>query len=183
MFKNLSIKFRLVLLTVLLSLVAIVVGAVGLASQNATNAALGTVYNDRLVVLADLSKLLSLMQQNQNTLARAALAAGTDPAPAVAEVEDRIGQVSALWAKYKATYLTEEEKVLAQTFIESRMAYVEQGLRPTLAVLRGHDMAAATALVEDRLNPLYLPAQKNMQALIRLQLDVAKDAYEAALAR
>jgi methyl-accepting chemotaxis protein-1 (serine sensor receptor) len=183
MFKNLSIKFRLVLLTVLLSVVAIVVGAVGLVSQNATNAALGTVYNDRLVVLADLSKLLSLMQQNQNTLARAALAAGTDPAPAVAEVEDRIGQVSALWAKYKATYLTEEEKVLAQTFIESRMAYVEQGLRPTLAVLRGHDMAAATALVEDRLNPLYLPAQKNMQALIRLQLDVAKDAYEAALAR
>jgi methyl-accepting chemotaxis protein-1 (serine sensor receptor) len=183
MFNNLSIKFRLVLLTVFLSLVAIIVGSVGLANQSATNAALGTVYNDRLVALEQLTRLLSLMQQNQNTLARAALAREHDPAPAVAEVEDRIKQVSAIWKEYQATFLTDREKVLAQTFIESRTAYVEQGLKPSLGALRAHDIDAATALVGTKLNPLYLPAQKNMQAVIQLQLDVAKQEYDAALAR
>ncbi|QOL48511.1 methyl-accepting chemotaxis protein [Massilia litorea] len=183
MFKNLSIKLRLVLLTAILSAVAMVVGAVGLANQSAANAALGTVYNDRVVVLAQLGNILSLMQQNQNALARAVLAGEADADATVAEVEGRIRQISAIWSDYKATYLTDEEKVLAQVFIDSRTVFVEQGLKPTLAALRGHEVDGAKELVKGSLNPLFLPAQKNMQALIQLQLDVAKHEYDLALER
>jgi methyl-accepting chemotaxis protein-1 (serine sensor receptor) len=183
MFKNISIKARLIFLTVLLGSVAIVVGVTGLRSLSATNASLQTVYNDRLVALEQLSHVLSLMQQNQNTLLRAAVSGSADKRSSVEEVEGRIKEISGLWTAYMATYLTEEEKALAKTFIDSRMRFVEQGLKPALAALRGQDPEAVKATVGGPLNQLYLPAQQNMQALIKLQIDVARQEYEAALAR
>jgi methyl-accepting chemotaxis protein-1 (serine sensor receptor) len=182
MFKNISIKARLLFLTALLSTVAIVVGVTGLANLSAINAALETVYNDRLVALADLGQVLSLMQQNQNTLLRAALA-GRDQHAAAAETEARIKEISGLWGKYMATYLTEDEKALAKTFIDSRTQFVEQGLRPTLAALRSQDPDAVKAAATGPLAQLFMPARNNMQALIKLQIDVAGQEYAAALAR
>jgi methyl-accepting chemotaxis protein-1 (serine sensor receptor) len=183
MFKNISIKARLIFLTVLLGTVAIIVGVTGLANLSATNASLQTVYNDRLVALSDLSHVLSLMQQNQNALLRAALGGATDNGATVDQVEGRIKEVSGLWSGYMATYLTEDEKALANTFIDSRMRFVEQGLKPTMAALRGQDPEAVKAAATGPLIQLFMPAQKNMQALIKLQVDVAKQEYDAALAR
>ena len=94
--KHLSIKTRLIFLTVLLSAVSILVGAVGLVNQGATNAALGTVYHDRLLVLSRLSHILSLMQQNQNALSSAALAAEADNGPVIADVDTGIDDALAL---------------------------------------------------------------------------------------
>jgi methyl-accepting chemotaxis protein-1 (serine sensor receptor) len=182
MFKNISIKARLVFLTVLLGTVSIVVGVTGLVNLGATNASLQTVYNDRLVALADLSRVMSLMQQNQNALLRAALA-GTDSRAAVEEVEGRIKDVSDQWAKYMATYLTDDEKALAKAFIDSRTQFVDRGLKPTMAALRAQDPEAVKAAATGPLSQLFLPAQKDMQALIKLQIDVARQEYDAALAR
>jgi methyl-accepting chemotaxis protein-1 (serine sensor receptor) len=183
MLKHLSIKTRLIFLTVLLSMVSILVGTAGLVNQSATNAALGTVYNDRLMVLSQLSRILSLMQQNQNTLSSAALAAEPDNGPVVADVEARIREISGLWDKYKATNMTPEEQTLAQTFIDSRMAFVRDGLKPTMAALRANDAEATRTLVKGPLKERFLTAQKNMQALVRLQQDLAKAQYDGALAR
>jgi methyl-accepting chemotaxis protein-1 (serine sensor receptor) len=182
MFKNISIKARLIFLTALLGTVSIVVGVTGLVNLGATNASLQTVYNDRLIALADLSRVLSLMQQNQNALLRAALA-GTDSRAAVEEVEGRIKDISDQWGKYMATYLTDDEKALAKTFIDSRMQFVDGGLKPTMAALRAQDPEAVKAAATGPLSQLFVPAQKNMQALIKLQIDVARQEYEAALAR
>ena len=182
MFKNISIKARLIFLTVLLSTVAIAVGVTGLANLSATNASLKTVYNDRLIAQSDLSHVLSLMQQNQNTLLRAALNGG-DQHAAAAEVEGRIKEISEQWSKYMASYLTEDEKALAKAFIDSRTQFVEQGLKPALAALRSQDPEAVKAAALGPLTQLYLPARKNMRSLIQLQIDVARQEYDAALAR
>jgi methyl-accepting chemotaxis protein-1 (serine sensor receptor) len=180
--KNISIKARLIFLTALLSTVAIVVGVTGLANLGATNASLQTVYNDRLVALADLSHVLSLMQQNQNALLRAALEGG-DSRAAVDEVEGRVKEISDQWAKYMATYLTDDEKALASTFIGSRTQFVELGLKPVIAALRAQDADAVKAAATGPLAKLYAPAKKSMQNLIQLQIDVARSEYEAALER
>ncbi|CAH0210005.1 Methyl-accepting chemotaxis protein II [Massilia sp. Bi118] len=182
MFKNISIKARLIFLTALLSAVAIVVGLAGLSNLSATNASLQTVYNDRLIALADLSNVLNLMQRNQNALLRASLEGGDGRASAD-EVEGRVKQISGQWAKYMATFLTGDEKALARTFIDSRTQFVELGVKPVVAALRAQDAEAAKAAAIGPLVKLYLPAQQNMQALIRLQIDVAKKEYEAAVLR
>ncbi|QJD99512.1 HAMP domain-containing protein [Massilia forsythiae] len=183
MLNNISIKLRLIFLTVLLNGVAIVVGAVGLVNQGATNAALGTVYNDRVLALDQLGRVQVLMQQNQNALAHAALDSGEDPVPVLAGVEQRSAQASATWAAYEATFLTADEKILARKAAATRAAFLETGLRPALAALRTHDNGLLVSLVKGPMSQAYLPAQDAMQALVRLQLDVAKSEYDAALAR
>jgi methyl-accepting chemotaxis protein-1 (serine sensor receptor) len=183
MFKNISIKARLVFLTALLSGVAIVVGAVGLVNQSATNHALGTVYNDRVVPLDQFTRILSMMQQNQYAIAGAALADDADNSQVAANVETRIQAIDELWKTYMATYMTPDEKVLAKTFIDSRKAFVEGGLKPALAALRAHDVEQTRTVVKGPLKQLFLPAQQGMQALIKLQMDIARQQYDAALAR
>jgi methyl-accepting chemotaxis protein-1 (serine sensor receptor) len=183
MLKHLSIKSRLVFLTVLLSAVSILVGTVGLVNQGATNASLGTVYHDRLLVLSRLSRVLSLMQQNQNALSSAALAAEADNGPVIAEVNGRIREISSLWDQYKAAPLSPQEQALAETFIHSRMAFVQDGLKPTMAALHGNDVERIRALVKGPLKARFLVAQQNMQALVQLQQDLAKAQYDQALVR
>src|SRR5690242_4241972 len=54
MLNNLSIKSRLIFVIGLLSLASFIVGIAGLRNLSATNDSLKTVYNDRLVALAQL---------------------------------------------------------------------------------------------------------------------------------
>jgi methyl-accepting chemotaxis protein-1 (serine sensor receptor) len=183
MFKNLTIKTRLIFVIALLCLTSVVVGVVGLRSLAATNNALETVYNDRLVAMGQLEEVMSMIQQNQNTLSKAVSGAPEQYPAAVSEVEARIAAITAKWAEYMATELTPREKVLAQSFIESRKKFVEQGLKPALAALRANDTPAAVALTHGALGANFLPVQDNMRALIKLQLDVGKSEYDAAVAR
>jgi methyl-accepting chemotaxis protein-1 (serine sensor receptor) len=101
----------------------------------------------------------------------------------IAEVEARIGEITRLWEEYKTTSLTPEEQALAQAFIDSRMVFVREGLKPTMAALRGNDPELLKSVVNGPLKARFLPAQKNMQALVSLQRDLAKAQYDAALAR
>lgn len=183
MFKNLTIKTRLVFVIGLLCLTSLAVGLSGLRSLAMSDNALETVYNDRLVALGQLSEVLSLIQQNQNTLSKAVSGQPDRLAPAIGEVEQRIAAISTKWTEYMATYLTPEEKVLAQAFSDSRKKFVEAALKPTLAAFRAGDMPAAVALVQGPLDQHYIPVRDGMKALVKLQLDVGKSEYDAAVAR
>ena len=183
MLKNLTIKTRLVFVIGLLCLVSLAVGLVGLRNLGTTNDALKTVYNDRLIAVGQLSEVLSLVQENQNTLSKAASSQPEQVPAAVEEVEKRIQTITAKWGEYMATYLTPDEKILAQKFADSRKKFVEQGLKPVMAAFRAKDMPAAVAAVHGPLVQNYVPVRDNMKALIQLQLDVGKTEYEEAIAR
>ncbi|MBI5005724.1 MAG: MCP four helix bundle domain-containing protein [Nitrosomonadales bacterium] len=110
-------------------LIAIAVGWQGLTSS--TNA-LKTVYEDRAVPMYDLSMIDSKIRENYNDLT---LAFQHDPAGGLAGLHDhpashhldavskRRDEINALWKKYMATYLTEEEKVLAAEVDARRTAW------------------------------------------------------------
>jgi methyl-accepting chemotaxis protein-1 (serine sensor receptor) len=183
MLKNLTIKTRLIFVIGMLCLVSLAVGVVGLRNLSATNDALKTVYNDRLVAVGQLSEVLTLIQENQNTLSKAASSQPEQLPAAIEEVEKRIQVITAKWGEYMATYLTPDEKVLAMKFAASRKKFVEEGLKPVLAAFRAKDMPAAVAAVHGPLGQNYLPVRDNMKALIQLQLDVGKTEYDAAIAR
>jgi methyl-accepting chemotaxis protein len=183
MLKNLTIKTRLIFVISLLCLISLAVGLVGLRNLGMTNDALKTVYNDRVVAMGQLGEVLSLIQQNQNTLATAATGQPEQLPEAIGQVEQRIQAITAKWGEYMATFLTPNEKVLAQQFADSRKKFVEEGLKPVLAAFRAKDMPAAVALVQGALAKTYLPVHDNMTALVKLQLDVAKSEYDAAVAR
>ena len=183
MLNALTIKARLIFVISLLSLIAVVVGVVGLYNLQNTNAALRTVYEDRLVALGQLGEVLSLVQQNQTVLTLGASAVPTALPAMLTDVKERSARIDSVWHTYMATYLTDEEKRLADSFAERRKAMFVQGIDPVTTAYRAGDMAAAVALVHGPLQATFLPVQDSMRKLVALQLDVGKSEYEQAVAR
>ncbi|HEX8884326.1 MAG TPA: methyl-accepting chemotaxis protein, partial [Noviherbaspirillum sp.] len=183
MLKNLTIKFRMIFVIGFLCLTTVAVGGFGIASLGATNAAVKTLYEDRVLALGQLQTILSLMQANQLTLATAITGSPDDFGAAAEEVSARIAQINEQWKAYMATYLTAEEKTLAARFIESRKQFVEGALQPATAALKAKDSEAASRIVRGKLVDLFKPAQNNMKALVQLQFDVSKLEYQGAQAR
>ncbi|WP_307732022.1 methyl-accepting chemotaxis protein [Massilia antarctica] len=183
MFKNLTIKVRLIFVIAVLSLISLLIGLLGLRNLSVTNDSLKTVYEDRLVAVGMLAEVLTEIQQNQTALSKAVSA---DPAGlgAVAdEVEQRVKTVTTLWGQYLQTYLTPDEKIIAAKFEASRDAFVAQGIKPTLGAFRAKDVPAAVSLVNGSLSKTFQPVRENMKVLIKYQLGVGKSEYEEASAR
>jgi methyl-accepting chemotaxis protein len=79
-----------------------------------------------------------------------------------------------------ATYLTPEEKILADKFAADRKAFVVEGLKPAVAALRDKNIDLANKIVVEKVRALYVPVGEGIQKLMQLQLDVARQEYEAA---
>jgi len=183
-FKNLSLKSCLINLVGMLSVLMVIIGSMGLQGMSKANDGLKTVYEDRTVPMNQISTIKELMLTNQLKI----ISALNKPTPEViqnnvAEVERNIAEISKVWAVYMATYLTAEEKKLADKFIADRKSFVEQGLKPTLNALRIHDLELADKLVIDRITPLFKPASEDIKQLMQLQVDVAKQEFELAQSR
>jgi methyl-accepting chemotaxis protein len=183
MFKNLTIKTRLAFVIGLLCLIALSIGLLGLRSLSKTDDALETVYNDRLVALGQLGEVLTLIQQNQSTLARAVSGDPEKFAAVVDEAEQRSKDITAAWTQYRGTYLTPEEKVLAQAFEDSRKKNTDEAIKPLIASLRAKDVPAAVAIIQGAMASSFVPVRTSMKALIKLQLDVGKSEHDAAVVR
>ena len=179
---QLKVSTRLSLLTGILSLLLIVIGAIGLWGINDANQALKTVNADRVVPLGQLAQVQRLQLESEALLINAV----GDPRPEeIAKAESGIREhsvaIDALWKDYTATSLTTEEKRLVQAFTDTRARYRAEGLQPTLATLKSGRTQDAVKMVDDVLLPLYAPVATNIQALLKLQIDVAAEEYATAL--
>jgi methyl-accepting chemotaxis protein len=178
MLKNITIKSRLIFVIGFLSLQLIVGALVGLVSLGFANDVTKTIYDDRLIALGQLDRVVRLLNQNQLIVAKAITG---DPAAVgkhMDEVEANIQTVAKTWDEYSATYLTPEEKILTQKFSEDRKKFVTEGLKTAVAALRAQDTKLATDLVHGAMTQLFIPVRSGINALIQLQLDVAKNEYE-----
>ncbi len=184
MFKNISIKGRLTAMIGLTAALLLLIGGVGLLGLNQTNEGLRSVYEDRTVPMGQLDKIVRNLVNNRMNMAEMLL----DPSPEsvkshVADFERRAEEISKTWDAYMATYQTPEEKQLADQFAVDRGRFVKEGLKPIAEAMKAGQVAEAKRLYETRLNELFAPVRKSINALIQLQLDVAKQEYEAAQAR
>ncbi|MEK9953701.1 MAG: methyl-accepting chemotaxis protein, partial [Curvibacter sp.] len=181
---NLKISTRLLILLAVLSGLLIVIGTMGLFGISRTNAALKTVYEDRTLPAAQLAQIDSMMQQNRMLALMTLMSPGAEAVRInSAKIEGNIATITRLWEAYMATFLTDEEAKLAKEFAAARGRYVSEGLRPSIAAMRADDIPQLASLVQDTLPPLYDKASTFSQSLIKLQLEVAKQEYEAAIAR
>jgi methyl-accepting chemotaxis protein len=183
-FKNLTIKSRLISTVGMLSVLMIVIGGMGLQGMNKANEGLRTVYEDRTIPMGQLSSIQKLLLINRVRIT-AALSTPTPEAiqKNTDDVEQNIQEITKTWDAYMATYLTPEEKKLAEKFAEDRKRFVVEGLKPAIGALRSNDIALANNVITDKLRPLYEPVGEGMQNLLQLQMDVAKQEYELAQSR
>ncbi len=182
MLKNVAIKSRLVAIIGFLLLCCVAIGVSGLGSLGDVNASLKTVYEDRLVAMGQLDRVVRLANRHQLMLAKA-ITGDAGKTPAIMDAIDKdIVEAEKVWGEYAATYLTPEEKILAADFQEKRNAFIAGGVKPAIAALRAQDLPGATALVHGALDKLYAEARKPLTGLIELQLNVAKQEYDGAQA-
>src|SRR5450755_4434933 len=113
-----TLSARLVTLVAALVLFMLTIGLTGILSTRDSNTRMKSIYEDRAVPLAQLFEINSRMKDNAIALYDAA-ANGRAGKPA-GDVAGRLATnsevISKVWAEYMATYLTPEEKGVADSF-------------------------------------------------------------------
>jgi methyl-accepting chemotaxis protein-1 (serine sensor receptor) len=170
MFKNLTIKTRLIFVLLLLGLELLVGAAVGLVSLDHANADLRSMYEDRLVCLGQLDKIVRALNENQLALSQALTAEESGVASQLQNVERNRQLVDKEWAAYLATDLTADEKLMADKLEAQRKQFVDGALQPAIAALTANDKERATQLVHGAMNTLFQPVRQGINDLIQLQL-------------
>src|SRR5450830_934389 len=181
---NFKISTRLIFLIGLLSVLLIAIGSIGLAGISQSNEALRSVYEDRTVPMGQLAEINRLNLRNRLLIAGSLL----DPTPEeiakdTTEIDANLVAIDRIWTDYMATYLTPQEAGIAKKSAEDRTLFEREGLRPSLAALRANDLAGAKRIVFEKSRPLYVAVSTGIEALMQLQLDVAKEQYQASVAR
>ena len=181
---NLTIKTRLMFVIGFMSMLLAGIGSYGLWGLAQSNEGLRTVYEDRTVPMGQLDTIARALLYNRVAIEMAIMKSTPENIAAkTREVESNIELISKTWTGYTATYLTPEEKVLADKFAVDRKALLTEGLEPAIASLRSADIGDVLSLDENKIGPLYSSVSTDIDALIKLQLDVAKAQYDESSAR
>lgn len=179
-----KISTRLLILIGLMSAILLGVGLIGLTGISQTNDALRSSYEERLVPSTQIAEIQRLLLRNRLAIATALVTPTAEVIEAsTAEVDSNIASITAIWKVYNAKEMTAQERVLAQTFLEHRTRFVQEGLRPAISALRANDMDLARRTVLEAVRPLYEPVNHDIGALMQYLVSQARSDYEAALAR
>ena len=177
-----TLNARLITLVTILSLFLLVVGVMGLQGTRQSNSRLKSIYEDRAVPLAQLFEINDRMRDNTVLLFEAAAngRAGKPVEELAAKVNANLEKVGKTWADYMATYLTPEEKAIADSFAPKRVNYVEQGLKPALSLSAARKYEELAVLLAGRARELYDAAKADLDKLVAIQVKEAKAEYDAA---
>jgi len=179
MFKNMTIKTRLISVIGFMSLLLISIGLYGLYGMSEANGGMKTIYEDRTVALGQVSDIESLLLDNRLAIAVALVSPTPEMIKSSSErVGKNIAEITKTWEAYMATTLTDEEKKLADKFAEDRKKFVAEGIKPAVAALSANDIKEANRIVVEKIRPLYPPVKEGIVALKNLQLAEAKKEFE-----
>ena len=178
---NLKISTRLMILIGVLSVLLAGMGGLGLFGVSQSNAALKTVYEDRTVALEQLAEINYLLVRNRVLIMDMLLKPdAANVQKRGAELKKNIQGSNKLVEAYLATYLTPEEKKLADEFMAARQVYAFEGLNVAGDALLAGKADEAAKTYEAKISPIAPKVQAAMDALIQLQTRIAKDEFGTA---
>jgi methyl-accepting chemotaxis protein len=180
-FKNISIKARLIFLSTFLSLGMIMIGTYGMFGIGQANDGMLRIYQGHTVPLGQITEIQQRLQQNRLRIAASLV---TPTAEEIKNntgvVETNIEEISKIWKAYTDTQLAPEEKQLADKFAADRAKFVNEGLKPTVAALRTNNLKEASRLVVEAIRPLYQPVGEDIAALKKFHLDSGQQEFGRA---
>ena len=180
MFKNLSIKARLISVIGLLSILLVGMSAWGLYGIHQSNAGLKTVYLDRTVPAVDLATINDIWEMvRKNAIAVANTKDAAFAKTKAEETMQTIKRAEGIWAKYMQTELTAEEERLAKKKLELHAVYVASVTRIFQMTMAGNTEGATKELKEVA-EPLFYDLHETIYSMITLQGNVAAEKYAEA---
>lgn len=179
--KRWSEKFssKIAVMGTALCLLIVLTSGVGIYYKNKTTESLRTVYEDRTIPAGQLADINRLMYDNILNLVLLSDTNATNRSMLEQKIESNIQQISNIWQAYIITYLTPEEKILADRYVAERKEFVTQGLKAGLALSKAGQTSELKGIVATA-QPLFEKAVQTNSELINLQLEVAKEAYTQA---
>ena len=176
---SLSIKARLTLLVAGLLVLLLMSSASTVLRLKASNAALETVYNDRVVPLKQLKTVADGYGVGLAATAQK-VSVGAMPASvgakAIADAEDRI---HAAWKDYTSTYLVPKEKELV-ALGEPLLKQSDAAAQRMRSMMSANDLDGLRAFVARDMFPLIEPVTAVMDQLTNVQLEVAEREFTAS---
>ena len=194
---NVNIKVRLLALMGLAAAVALLMAAAGILALAASKESLRSVYEDRMVPVQQLAEIVKLMLANrmllQTSLSEVSIDTsagqnarlvmnGANAFIAADAIERNIETISLLWYSYSSSPLIPAERTLANRFAKSRGIFVNEALVPAVASLRANNYDETKRLMT-KAQSLYDRAGPDLQALTKLQFDMAWQAYTDGVTR
>ena len=159
-----------------------IIGVAGILATRDSNTQMKSIYEDRAVPLAQLFEINDRMKDN--TIAQYDAAANGRAGKPVGDIAGRVAgnieTISKVWAEYMANYLTPEEKGVADAFAPKRKNYVENAIRPGLALLADRKYDELGALLAGKAGELFALAKQDLDKLVAIQIREAKAKYDAA---
>tara|TARA_Y100001937_G_scaffold122287_2_gene182715 strand:+ start:279268 stop:280890 length:1623 start_codon:yes stop_codon:yes gene_type:complete len=162
----------------MMSVLLLVIGFLGLYGMNDVVGGLRSVYQDRTVPLEQLGRIRALMLWNR--IAITAAVANPDPTMVreqVEKVESNLKVIDEVWAKYMNTYLTPEEKRLADKWADDYPKLRDEGFRVSIAQLKAGEIEGASNTIANKIRPLYEPVGEGIDNLVELQDRVAAEIF------
>jgi aerotaxis receptor len=177
-----TLNARLVTLAATLVLLMLIIGVVGILATRDSNARMKSIYEDRVVPLAQLFEINDRMADNTIVQYDAVAngRAGKPVGDVAGKIAANIAVISKTWDEYVATYLTPEEKGVADSFVPKRKNYVENGIKPALALLADRKYDEAGALLAGKANEAFASAKQDLDKLVAIQVKESKSEYDAA---
>jgi methyl-accepting chemotaxis protein len=178
---KISVKTQLAATLGGLCLLIIAAGVLGLQGMKATQAGLATVYDDRVVPLKQLKVIADLYAVNivdTSHKVRNGNMSFADGAKSVDEAVQRIGEN---WNAYLATRLVDrEQKLVAET--RPVMAKADVAVSKLSSILAKQQKDALADFTVNELYAVIDPVSGKMAELVDVQLEVAKNEYDRAVA-
>ncbi|MCD0492943.1 methyl-accepting chemotaxis protein [Chromobacterium violaceum] len=176
MFNTLTIAQRLAVMVCALLAIPVLVGWYGLHTQEGILGDFATTYNDRVVCLKQLKIVgdgyaVGIVDNAQKLRNQSQTVAGF-----LANLQKAQLDVRQQWGDYRATYLTPEEKRLADQ-AEAAMANANRSVDKLRQIVQSGDAAALQHYVDREMYPALDPVSQRISALVDLQLRVAAEEF------
>jgi methyl-accepting chemotaxis protein-1 (serine sensor receptor) len=184
-FENLTIKLRLAMAIISMSILLLVIGSVGLLGMGKTKNGMLVMYENSVLPGQQLSEIQKLLFGSRLRIVDPIVNPSEGGAQkSIAEVEQNIAKIDKLWESYLSNeYLSQEDKHLTDTFSESRKSFENDVLRPTMAALRANNIALADKTLWEKVDPLYKAVEDALQALMKMQTEDARQNYNDSVSR
>ncbi|MBP0599997.1 MCP four helix bundle domain-containing protein [Herbaspirillum sp. LeCh32-8] len=183
MFSKLTIKARLIFVIGFLAILLVASGVLGLVSLNSTNAQMRSLYEDRLVALTQLEQISSALDVGRYGISTAIVGDSGEIDKGMEKLEKTVKDSDKVLKEYLDTYLTPEEKSLADKLVPQRQKFIADGVKPAVEALRNRDFQGASDLYNGAMLQSFNEVHGTMNQLMDLQRRVGRELYEDAQSR
>ncbi|WP_337267557.1 HAMP domain-containing methyl-accepting chemotaxis protein [Oryzifoliimicrobium ureilyticus] len=133
-----------------------------------------TTVADRVIPMQQLKEISDDYAISIVDLAHKVRTGDITPTDGAASVRNALTDIDKNWNAYMATYLTDEEHQLADSFVSRRQA-ADTGVQELVSILDKGDKAALATFVDTKLYKAIDPVGEVLGKLIKLQIRVAKE--------